>query len=71
MNRTLETFVVVFLSSFFGFLIFFPIYLAITETSKEPSPPKFEVVDTYKGCDVVRYNPDSVATYKYLLKCPK
>ena len=29
----------------------------------------FEVVDTYKGCDVVRYAPHQVAEYKYLLYC--
>lgn len=75
MNRTLETFAVVFLSLFlsslFGFLIFFPIYLATTETPKEPQSPKFEVIDKYEGCDVVRYNPGSVTTYKYFLKCPR
>jgi hypothetical protein len=37
----------------------------------QPSPPdqKFEVVDTYKGCEVVRYTPGSMATYKYFLDC--
>ena len=29
----------------------------------------FEVVDTYRGCDVVRYTNDSMATYKYFLDC--
>ena len=29
----------------------------------------FEVVDTYKGCDVVRYTDGSMATYKYFLHC--
>jgi hypothetical protein len=29
----------------------------------------FEVVDTYKGCDVVRYTDGSMATYKYFLDC--
>jgi len=31
----------------------------------------FEVVDTYKGCDVVRYAPHQAATYKYFLYCEK
>jgi len=37
----------------------------------QPSPPdqKFEVVDTYKGCDVVRYTPDQSARYTYFLDC--
>ena len=29
----------------------------------------FEVVDKYKECDVVRYAPQQVATYKYFLYC--
>jgi hypothetical protein len=33
--------------------------------------PSFEVVDTYKGCDVVRYAPHQVAEYKYFLYCEK
>jgi len=37
----------------------------------KPSPPdqKFEVVDTYKGCEVVRYTPDNSARYTYFLDC--
>ena len=30
---------------------------------------KFEVVDTYKGCNVVRYTPDYSARYAYFLDC--
>ena len=33
--------------------------------------PSFEVVDTYKGCDIVRYAPHQIAEYKYLLYCEK
>ena len=29
----------------------------------------FEVVDQYKGCDVVRYAPNQAAEYKYFLDC--
>ena len=38
---------------------------------QQPVTPKtnFEVVDTYKGCDVVRYTDGSMATYKYFLHC--
>ena len=41
------------------------------ENVKEPVEPKsnFEVVDTYKGCDVLRYTDSSMATYKYFLDC--
>ena len=41
--------------------------LAMNDTSIDQ--PSFEVVDQYKGCDVVRYAPHQEATYKYLLHC--
>ena len=31
----------------------------------------FEVIDTYKGCDVVRYSPPNGANYHYFLDCQK
>jgi len=37
------------------------------ETPKE----NFAVVDTYKGCDVVRWALPSHAEYKYFLHCEK
>jgi len=38
---------------------------------KGVTPPRFEVVDTYKGCEVVRYEAHGMATYKYFLDCSK
>ena len=40
---------------------------------QQPDAPKsnFEVVDTYKGCDVVQYTPDYSARYTYFLDCRK
>jgi hypothetical protein len=35
------------------------------------SNQRFEVVDEYKGCDVVQYNPDGSARYSYFLDCRK
>jgi hypothetical protein len=43
--------------------------LAMNDTSINES--SFEVVDTYKGCDIVRYAPHQVAEYKYFLYCEK
>ena len=39
---------------------------------QQPVAPKsnFEVVDTYKGCEVVRWG-NGFADYKYFLYCPK
>ena len=36
-----------------------------------PSDQRFEVVDEYKECDVVQYNPDGSARYSYFLDCRK
>jgi hypothetical protein len=43
------------------------------EPNKQPITPKsnFEVVDTYKGCDVVRWTKSNLAEYKYFLYCEK
>jgi len=43
--------------------------LAYFSSSDKPLKGSFEVVDTYKGCDVVRYAPHQVAEYKYFLHC--
>ena len=41
-----------------------------TQPVEAPEPKgNFGVVDTYKGCDVVRYTDGSMATYKYFLDC--
>ena len=46
--------------------------------SISPNPPistnaenhrNFEIVDTYKGCDVVQWSDHNMATYKYFLDC--
>jgi hypothetical protein len=39
----------------------------------EPEAPKsnFEVVDTYKECEVVRWYGNKLAEYKYFLHCEK
>ena len=45
------------------------IVLAHFASGGKPLEPSFEVVDTYKGCDVVRYAPNQAAEYKYFLDC--
>lgn len=41
--------------------------------TKEPEKPKtkFEVVDKYKNCDLLRWTDHQLADYKYVLYCPK
>jgi hypothetical protein len=48
-------------------------YFGTKWIEEHPSPPeqKFEVVDTYKGCDVVRWHGPGLAEYKYFLHCEK
>ena len=52
-----------------GVFIIIIMVLAYFTTGGEPLSRSFEVVDTYKGCDVVRYAPHQVAEYKYFLYC--
>ena len=52
-------------------IVMFGLNVSMSNIKSRPSPPerKFEVVDTYKGCDVVRYTPDYSARYAYFLDC--
>ena len=49
--------------------------LLIYIQNPEPSPQKgvtttrFQIVDEYKGCDVVRWEQKGLAEYKYFLHC--
>ena len=52
-----------------GFVMLIIGGLSMNDTPIDQS--SFEVVDTYKGCDVVRYAPHQVAEYKYFLYCEK
>ena len=44
---------------------------AIFLPSEEIPKSNFEVVDTYKGCDVLKWGNGNLAEHKYLLYCPK
>jgi hypothetical protein len=45
----------------------------LNSATPEVSAPKsnFEVVDSYRGCEVVRWSISDFSTYKYFLHCPK
>ena len=61
--------VIVFAGASVVFIIIM-IVLANLATGGKPLEPSFEVVDKYKGCDVIRYAPHQAAEYKYFLHCP-
>lgn len=44
----------------------------IITTEEKPITPsnKFEVVDKYKNCDLIRWTDSGLAEYKYFLYCP-
>jgi hypothetical protein len=46
------------------------LFVAIFSTPGETPKENFAVVDTYKGCEVVRWG-GGFADYKYFLHCPK
>jgi hypothetical protein len=51
--------------------IYFLFYVILKPATPNASASKnnFEVVDTYKGCDVIRWSENSIAEYKYFLNC--
>jgi hypothetical protein len=48
-------------------------YMTKPEPQNHTVTPKtnFAVVDTYKGCDIVQWSDNQMATYKYFLDCSK
>jgi hypothetical protein len=54
-----------------GIVALFMLFIATLSRSpsKESESPRFKVVDSWQGCDVVRYTPDSNAKYAYFLDC--
>lgn len=56
------------ISVVFLVIIFASGIISVGDTELKPSA---EVVDTYKGCDIVRWSGNGFAEYKYFLYCPK
>lgn len=54
-----------------GVVIVSGIYIFTTEDKPPPPESNFTVVDKYKGCDVIRWNHNQFAEYKYFLYCDK
>jgi hypothetical protein len=49
----------------------FSFYMLKPNTQPITSKSTFEVVDTYKGCDVVQYTNQYLSHYNYFLDCKK
>lgn len=45
--------------------------LAYISSGGKPLEPSFEVINEYKGCEVVRFAPNQASEYKYFLYCEK
>jgi hypothetical protein len=57
-----------------GFIVIMTLltaFYAFTSADTPINESSFEVVDKYKECDVVRYAPQQISTYKYFLYCEK
>ena len=53
-----------------GFFVFgLPAVFADANEDAIRDKTKFEVIDKYKNCDVVRYDRTNFATYVYFLHC--
>jgi hypothetical protein len=52
-------------------MVFLSFFYVFTSEDKTETKPKsnFEIVDTYKDCDVVRWGNGMLAEYKYFLNC--
>lgn len=55
----------------FGCIMIVVNFLNISSPNKGVEPPRFGVIDEYKGCDVVRYEPKNRADYVFFLDCRK
>ena len=44
-------------------------FVMISDNDPPELKPTAEVVDTYKGCDIVRWTNNQLAEYKYFLHC--
>jgi hypothetical protein len=53
-------------------MAFITAFSVFTQEDEPEASPKsnFEVVDTYKECEVVRWTQSNFAEYKYFLHCP-
>jgi len=49
--------------------MFILLFYGMYSTTQEEESPKFQVVDKYEDCDVIRYT-DTTQRWNYLLKCP-
>ena len=58
----------VFLGASAVFIIIL-IVLAYISSGGKPLEPSFEVINEYKGCEVVRFAPHQTSEYKYFLYC--
>jgi hypothetical protein len=53
--------------------LFYMVNVALDTKESQPETPKtkFEIVDKYKNCDLLRWTDHQLAEYKYVLYCPK
>jgi hypothetical protein len=53
--------------------LFYMVNVALDTKDPEPEKPKTnaEVVDTYRGCDIIRWTDHQLAEYKYFMDCSK
>ena len=53
------------------FITLFYMSFNVSLDTQEPKKPKTyaEVVDTYRGCDIIRWTNHQLADYKYFMDC--
>ncbi len=53
--------------------LFYMVFGVLFDTKTQSITPKTnaEVVDTYRGCDIIRWTDHQLAEYKYFMDCSK
>jgi len=71
MNKNRDCYRAVLLGAVVAAFFLSMFYVFTREDKPQKPQSNFEVVDSYKGCDVVRYTNPNLANYQYFLDCRK
>jgi len=71
MNNNLDRYRAVLFGAALAAFFLSMFYVFTREDEPQKPQSNFEVVDSYKGCDIVRYDNPNLANYQYFLDCRK
>ena len=71
MNKNLDYYRAVLFGAALAAFFLSMFYVFTREDEPQKPQSNFEVVDTYRGCEIVRYTNPNLANYQYFLDCRK